>query len=71
MMTTFEHNLAQQIPGHPIHPVELTFVTTKRTGVWILLEPMGLALAAQRFLAGFAFNWIFENIIANTTNQLG
>lgn len=71
MMTTFEHNFAQKIPGHPVHPVELTFVSAKRTGIRILLEPMGLALAAQRFLAGFAFNWVFENVIANTANQLG
>ena len=70
-VTTFKHNFAQQVPCHPIDPVKLTFVPTKRTGVWILLEPVGLAFAAQRFLAGFTFNRVFKNIIANSTNQLG
>lgn len=45
-MTAFEHYFAQKVSCHPVDPVKLTFIPTKRTSVWILLKPMGLAIAA-------------------------
>jgi len=44
-MTTPEKNFAQEVPCHSVHPIELTLVSAKWTGVWVLIEPVCFAVA--------------------------
>lgn len=43
-VTAPEHQLAEKVSGHSIYPIKLTLVSAEWTGVWILLEPMGLTV---------------------------
>lgn len=44
VVAAFELQLAKQIPGHSVYTIELTLFSAVRTGVWILLEPLVLAI---------------------------
>ena len=41
-----EHQLTEKVSGHSIHPIKLTLISAEWAGVWILLEPVGLAVTA-------------------------
>ena len=69
-MAALKLYLAKQISCHSIHSVKLTFVSAKWACVWVSLEPLGLTIAAERLFANNAFDWIFEHIVANSTNEL-
>lgn len=69
-MAAFEHDFAKEVPCHSIHPIKLTFISAKWTSIWILLEPVSFAIAAERFFTNDAFDRIFEHIIADTADQL-
>lgn len=45
-MAALELDFAQEVPSHPVDPIELTLVSTKRTGVRVLLKPVSLAISA-------------------------
>ena len=65
-----ELNLAEKVPGHPIDPVELRLIPTKWTSVWILLEPVCLAVATKWLLANNTLDRIFQDIVANSADEL-
>ena len=67
-MTAPELQLAEQVPGHPIHSVELALVPAVRARVRILHEPVSFAIAAKWLLAVLALDGIFENIVADSTD---
>jgi hypothetical protein len=64
-----ENQFAKKVSCHSVNSIKLTFISTVWTSVWILHEPVGFAVAAQRLFTIFTFNWIFQNIITNTTDQ--
>ena len=65
-----ELDLAEEVSRHSIHSIKLTFISTIRARIWILHKPVRLAVTAEWFLAGFAFDWILEYIVANATDEL-
>lgn len=65
-----EQELGQQIASHTIDAIKLRLLATVRARVRVLLEPVRLAVAAQRLLARLTFNWILEHVVANATDQL-
>ena len=68
-VTAPEHQLAEKVSGHSIYPIKLTLVSAEWTGVWILLEPVSLAVPAKRFFTNNTLNWIFQNVVADTTDK--
>jgi len=68
-VTAPEHQLAEKVSGHSIYPIKLTLVSAEWAGVWILLEPMSLAVTTQRFFTNNALDWIFQNVVADTTDE--
>lgn len=70
-MAALELDFAQQVPCHSINSIELTLFPAVGACVWILLEPMILAVDAERLLADFALNWVFEHVVADSANQFG
>ena len=70
VVAALKHQLAQQISGHAVHSVELTLLSTEWTGVGVVLEPVVLAVAAQRLLALLALDWVLQHVVADATNEL-
>jgi len=68
-VTAPKHQLAEKVSGHSIYPIKLTLVSAEWAGVWILLEPMGLAVTTQRFFTNNTLDWIFQNVVADTTDE--
>ena len=64
-----ELNFTKEISGHSVYPVELTFLSAKGAGVWILLKPRILTIPTQRLLASFAFDGVFEDVVADAADQ--
>jgi hypothetical protein len=58
-VAAFEHDLAQEVPGHSIYTIKLTLIPAKWTSIWILLEPVSFAITAEGFFTNDAFDWIF------------
>jgi hypothetical protein len=58
-VATSELDLAQKIPSHPVYAVKLALISAERASVWILLEPMSFAIAAQRFFTNYTLYRIF------------
>ena len=67
-MTAAKLNFAKEIPGHSVNSIELTLVAAEWACVWILLEPVSLAVSTQWLFANNAFDRIFQDIVANSTN---
>lgn len=63
--------LAQQIPRHAVDAVELALVSAVGAGVWVLHEPMRLAITAQWLLAIFALDGVFQNVVADAADEFG
>ena len=59
VVTAFEHDFAKEVSGHSIHTVKLTFISAKWASIWVLLEPVSFAIAAERFFTDNALDWIF------------
>ena len=66
-----EHEFAEKIPCHSIYPIKLTFVSTEWAGVRVLLKPVGFAVTTQGLFTNNTFDWVLQNIIADTTDELG
>ena len=64
-----ELDLAEEVSRHSVYSIKLTFIATIRTCVWILHKPVRLAVTTEWFLAGFAFDWILEYIVADATDE--
>lgn len=69
MMATLELDFTKKIPGHSVYSIKLTFISAKWTGIRILLKPVIFTIAAKRFFTSLAFNWIFKDVITNSTNK--
>lgn len=68
-VTALEDELAEQIPSHSIHAIELTFLSAERASVGILLEPTVFAIAAEWLFAGLALDGILKDIVADTADE--
>jgi len=40
-----ELKFAEEIPGHPIDPIELTLVATVWASIWVLLKPVSFTIS--------------------------
>ena len=69
-MDALELDLRQEISRHAVDSIKLTLLAAVRTSVRVLLEPLILAITAQRLLASFALDWVFENIVADSADKL-
>ena len=65
-----EHQLAEEVSGHSIHPIKLTFVSAEWAGVGVLLKPVSFTIPAQWLFTNDALNRIFQNIITDTADEL-
>lgn len=63
--------LAEEVAGHAVDPVELALVAAVGAGVGVLHEPVGLAVAAEGLLAVLALDGVLENVVADSTDELG
>ena len=70
LMATPKLNLMQQISGHAINSVKLRLFPAEWACIRVLLEPVELAVAAQRLLTVFALNGVFKYVVTNWTDQL-
>ena len=70
-MAAPKHDLAEQVSCHPVYPIKLGLIPTKWTCVWVLLEPMRLAITTKRFFTSFAFDGVLKHVVANSTNEFG
>ena len=70
LMDTSKLYFAKQVTRHSIYPIKLTLVAAIGASVWVLLKPMSLAVSTKRLLTVFAFNWIFKDVVTNSTNKL-
>ena len=65
-----EHQFRKKIARHTVHAIKLTLLAAVGTRVRVLLEPVRLAVTAQRLLACFALNRVLEHIITDATDEL-
>eukprot|EP00349_Pseudokeronopsis_sp_Brazil_P004546 CAMPEP_0202970920 /NCGR_PEP_ID=MMETSP1396-20130829/21765_1 /ASSEMBLY_ACC=CAM_ASM_000872 /TAXON_ID= /ORGANISM="Pseudokeronopsis sp., Strain Brazil" /LENGTH=107 /DNA_ID=CAMNT_0049699791 /DNA_START=258 /DNA_END=578 /DNA_ORIENTATION=- len=65
VMAALELHLRKQVPSHPVHFVELGFVAAEGAGIGVLREPTGLAVSAQRLLAGLALQRVLQYVVAH------
>jgi hypothetical protein len=70
VIAAFELKLAKQVSGHPVNSIELTFFSAIRTGVWILLKPLILAIGAEWLLTLLALYGVFKDVIAYAADEL-
>ena len=63
-------NLMEKISGHPVHSIKLRLFPAEGACVRVLLEPVELAVTAQRLLAVFALYRVFQNVVTDGANQL-
>lgn len=61
---------AQEVPRHPVHAIKLTLIATVWAGIWILHEPVRLAIAAKWLFTILAFNWILEDVVTDSADKL-
>jgi len=44
-MAASKLKFAEEIPGHPIDPIKLTFVPAVGASIWILLKPVSFTIS--------------------------
>jgi hypothetical protein len=67
---TLKSYLAKQVSGDSVDLVELGVASAEGTVVRILREPLHFAVRADGFLAHLAFQWVLEDIVANSADEL-
>ena len=69
-MYAFKHDFTKEISCHPVYSIELALLSAERTSIWVLLEPLVFAVTTERLFTCLTFNWVFQYVIADATNQL-
>ena len=70
LVAAAKHELAQEISRHAVHPIKLALIPAVRARIGVLHEPVRFTVTAQGFFTILAFDWVFENIIANAADEL-
>ncbi len=69
-IATLELNFGQEVSSDAVDLVKLRVGSAEGTMVWVLCEPVSLAVRAYWFFADFTFKGILQDVIAYAANKL-
>jgi len=69
-IATLELDFSQEISSDAVDLVKLRVGSTEGAVIWVLCEPVSLAVRADWFFADFTFKGVLQDVIAYATNKL-
>ena len=67
-VTALEFDLREQITCNSVDLIELAVTSAERAVIWVLCEPVPLAISANWFLANLTLKWILQNVITDAAD---